>query len=48
MLIEHKIMKEMTIDFLLLDKLTAQALPRLRMNLDLRNSDGDSSQTYAL
>ena len=36
----------MVIDNLLLDKLTAQALesPRLRMNLDLRNSDADSSQ----
>lgn len=36
----------MKIDNLLLDKLTAQAKesPRLRMNLDLRNSDGDSSQ----
>ena len=36
----------MVIDSLLLDKLTAQAKesPRLRMNLDLRNSDGDSSQ----
>ena len=36
----------MVIDTLLLDKLTAQAKesPRLRMNLDLRNSDGDSSQ----
>ena len=36
----------MIIDSLLLDKLTAQAKesPRLRMNLDLRNSDGDSSQ----
>ena len=36
----------MKIDSLLLDKLTAQAKesPRLRMNLDLRNSDGDSSQ----
>ena len=36
----------MVIDNLLLDKLTAQAKasPRLRMNLDLRNSDGDSSQ----
>ena len=33
-------------DTLLLDKLTAQAQasPRLRMNLDLRNSDADSSQ----
>ena len=36
----------MTIDNLLLDKLTAQAQasPRLRMNLDLRNSDADLSQ----
>ena len=36
----------MKIDNILLDKLTAQAqaLPRLRMNLDLRNSDADSSQ----
>ena len=36
----------MKIDNILLDKLTAQAKesPRLRMNLDLRNSDGDSSQ----
>ena len=36
----------MKIDNLLLDKLTAeaQASPRLRMNLDLRNSDADSSQ----
>ena len=36
----------MVIDNLLLDKLTAQAKesPRLRMNLDLRNSAGDSSQ----
>ena len=36
----------MKIDNLLLDNLTAQAKesPRLRMNLDLRNSDGDSSQ----
>ena len=36
----------MKIDNLLLDKLTAQAKesPRLRMNLDLRNSDADSSQ----
>ena len=36
----------MKIDSLLLDNLTAQAQasPRLRMNLDLRNSDGDSSQ----
>ena len=36
----------MKIDNVLLDKLTAQAKesPRLRMNLDLRNSDGDSSQ----
>ena len=36
----------MVIDNLLLDKLTAQAQasPRLRMNLDLRNSDADSSQ----
>ena len=35
----------MVIDTLLLDKLTAQAKesPRLRMNLDLRNSDGDSA-----
>ena len=36
----------MVIDSLLFDKLTAQAKesPRLRMNLDLRNSDADSSQ----
>ena len=36
----------MIIDNLLLDKLTAQAQesPRLRMNLDLRNSDADMSQ----
>jgi cupin fold WbuC family metalloprotein len=36
----------MKIDSLLLDKLTAQAKesPRFRMNLDLRNSDADSSQ----
>ena len=36
----------MVIDSLLLDKLTAKAKesPRLRMNMDLRNSDGDSSQ----
>ena len=36
----------MVIDSLLLDKLTAQAKesPRLRMNLDLRNSAEDSSQ----
>ena len=36
----------MKIDTILLDKLTAeaQASPRLRMNLDLRNSDADSSQ----
>ena len=36
----------MKIDSLLLDKLTAQAQasPRLRMNLDLRNSAEDSSQ----
>ena len=36
----------MVINSVLLDKLTAQAQesPRLRMNLDLRNSDGDSSQ----
>ena len=36
----------MVIDQKLLDGLTAQAKesPRLRMNLDLRNSDGDSSQ----
>ena len=36
----------MVIDNLLLDKLTAQAKasPRLRMNLDLRNSGADSSQ----
>ena len=36
----------MKIDNILLDKQTAQALasPRLRMNLDLRNSDADSSQ----
>ena len=37
---------DMKIDNILLDKLTAeaQASPRLRMNLDLRNSDADSSQ----
>ena len=36
----------MKIDSLLLDNLTAQAKesPRLRMNMDLRNSDADSSQ----
>ena len=36
----------MKIDNILLDTLTthAQASPRLRMNLDLRNSDADSSQ----
>ena len=36
----------MNIDKSLLDELTAQAKesPRLRMNMDLRNSDGDSSQ----
>ena len=36
----------MIIDNILHDKLTAQAQesPRLRMNLDLRNSDADSSQ----
>ena len=36
----------MIIDNILLDRLTTQAKesPRLRMNLDLRNSDGDSSQ----
>ena len=36
----------MVIDSVLLDKLTAQAQasPRLRMNLDLRNSDADMSQ----
>ena len=36
----------MVIDTLLLDKLTAQAKesPRLRMNLDLRTTDADSSQ----
>ena len=36
----------MKIDNVLLDNLTAQAKesPRLRMNLDLRNSDADSSQ----
>ena len=36
----------MKIDNILLDKLTAvaQVSPRLRMNLDLRNSDADSSQ----
>ena len=36
----------MKIDNILLDKLTAQAKasPRLRMNMDLRNSDADSSQ----
>ena len=36
----------MQIDNTLLDKLSAQAKesPRLRMNLDLRNSDADSSQ----
>ena len=36
----------MVIDVALFDKLSAQAQasPRLRMNLDLRNSDGDSSQ----
>ena len=36
----------MKIDNALLDRLTAQAQasPRLRMNMDLRNSDADSSQ----
>ena len=36
----------MLIDNILLDKLTAQAKesPRLRMNMDLRNSSADSSQ----
>lgn len=36
----------MNIDNILLDKLTAEAKvsPRLRMNLDLRDSDADSSQ----
>ena len=36
----------MKIDNILLDQLTAQAKesPRLRMNLDLRNSDADTSQ----
>ena len=36
----------MKIDNILFDKLSAeaQASPRLRMNLDLRNSDADSSQ----
>ncbi len=36
----------MKIDNILLDKLSAQAQmsPRLRMNMDLRNSEGDSSQ----
>ena len=36
----------MIIDNMLLDDLTSQtkASPRLRMNLDLRNSDADSSQ----
>ena len=36
----------MKIDNILLDKLTAEAQvsPRLRMNLDLRNSDADTSQ----
>ena len=36
----------MVIDSVLLDKLTAEAQvsPRLRMNLDLRNSDADLSQ----
>ena len=36
----------MTIDNILLDKLTAQAQAssRLRMNMDLRNSSADSSQ----
>ena len=40
---EKKVMK---IDNILLDNLTAQAQvsPRLRMNLDLRNSDADCSQ----
>ena len=39
-------MLSMKIDNILLDMLTAQAKesPRLRMNLDLRNSDADSSQ----
>ena len=36
----------MVIDKAVLDNLTAQAQasPRLRMNMDLRNSDADSSQ----
>ena len=39
-------MRVMKIDNILLDKLTAQAKEsqRVRMNLDLRNSDADSSQ----
>ena len=42
----NKFAWKMKIDNILLDKLTAQAQasPRLRMNLDLRNSDADSSQ----
>ena len=39
-------LRSMKIDNILLDKLTAEAKasPRLRMNLDLRNSAADSSQ----
>ena len=45
-LLHRQINNYMNIDKQLLDDLTAQAKasPRLRMNLDLRNSDGDSSQ----
>ena len=45
-LLHRQINNYMNIDKQLLDDLTAQAKasPRLRMNLDLRSSDGDSSQ----
>ena len=45
-LLHRQINNYMNIDKQLLDDLTAQAKasPRLRMNLDLRNSDADSSQ----
>ena len=43
---DYKLGVYMKIDNILLDKLTAQAKesPRLRMNMDLRNSSADSSQ----
>ena len=43
-LLHRQINNYMNIDKQLLDDLTAQAKasPRLRMNLDLRSSDGDS------